>query len=82
MLYILGFVVASAQKVRKEAETAGKMIFDAIKRGVLIYLFGWLYLGIWLLMKSTTFKEDYTVLAGQLKKSGDGYKILQNPLNL
>lgn len=82
VLYILGFVVASAQKVRKEAETAGKMIFDAIKRGVLIYLFGWLYLGIWLLMKSTTFKKDYTVLAGQLKKSGDGYKILQNPLNL
>lgn len=82
VLYILGFVMASAQKAREESQTMGKMIFDLARHVVMFYLFGVIYLGVWSLMKSKKFKEDYTLLAGKLKKSGDGYKILQNPLYL
>lgn len=87
VLYILSFVVNSAKKAEAEAKAKKKkhpllgLAFDAVK-----YCFLWglspVIAIIWMLADSADFKDSYEKISVNLKKRGDGYTILQNPLSM
>lgn len=82
VLYILSFVVASAKKAKETAKKKGNAVFKAIKFAAMFYLFGAIYLALWFLQRNKEFTAAYDKISINLKKNGDGYKILQNPLNM
>lgn len=82
VLYILSFVVASAKKARETAKKKGNLFFNAVKFVAFFYLFGAIYLALWFLQRNKEFKAAYEKISINLKKVGDGYKMLQNPLNM
>lgn len=82
VLYILSFVVASAKRASKVAKKKGGAFFRGVKFAIFFYLFGVIYLTIWFLQRREDFKNSYDRITINLKKSDDGYEILQDPLNM
>ena len=84
VLYALSFVVNSAKKAQEtnKLKKGSNLIRNTILIAMFSYVFAAIYLVVWLLMRSKEFNKDYDSISDNLKKTGDGYEILQNPLDL
>ena len=81
VLYILAFLVNSSKKVQERLrESPMRSAVPLALALPPIYLIA--YLIGWMLLRSKRFSEAYSRITSHLKKDENGYKMLQNPLNL